>query len=381
MIVAVLESFPETTQTFHHHRLAELHRRGLVESIWYVRTAEGCLPEGCEELREIAQQIPRPTIRDLLRFMRTGLFAKSLVTPERNNGERGRLGALKYGAYGASLGRKIAHDSSAPTVHAMFAAASATTAAIAADVAQRRLSVEVHSPQTLVRNQEWLAAKLQLADDLIAISDYSAQAIRPLAPEAHIHIVRCGIPDNHYPADLPLDGEAIDLIAVGSLISKKGHDIAIRAAAMLNRSLTIIGEGPLRDELTDLATELGATVDLRGAVPPDEVRRLLMTANVGVLACVRSNDGDEDGIPVALMEYLHAGLPTVSTSVAGIPELLHDDSVGLLVEPGNPEALASAIEKAEHELPRGGSRLPMAFHLATSCDALVAALDLVETGS
>jgi glycosyltransferase involved in cell wall biosynthesis len=54
-------------------------------------------------------------------------------------------------------------------------------------------------------------------------------------------------------------------------------------------------------------------------------------------------NGDRDGIPNVLVEAMASGLPVVSTRISGIPELIEDGIDGILVEPGDPEAVADAI--------------------------------------
>jgi len=68
-------------------------------------------------------------------------------------------------------------------------------------------------------------------------------------------------------------------------------------------------------------------------------------AGVFVLPSVVAPDGNRDGIPVALMEAMASGLPVVSTTVSGIPELITDEKSGLLVPPGDPERLAASLER------------------------------------
>ncbi|MBX3321339.1 MAG: glycosyltransferase, partial [Nitrospira sp.] len=66
---------------------------------------------------------------------------------------------------------------------------------------------------------------------------------------------------------------------------------------------------------------------------------------VFVLPCHIVDNGDRDGIPNVLAEAMACGIPVVSTTVSGIPEVINDRRNGLLVAPRHPEALAKAIEE------------------------------------
>ena len=68
-------------------------------------------------------------------------------------------------------------------------------------------------------------------------------------------------------------------------------------------------------------------------------------ADAFVLPCVLAKDGDQDGIPVSLMEAMAYGVPCVSTHVSGVPELIEDGKEGLLVPQKDALALADALEK------------------------------------
>jgi glycosyltransferase involved in cell wall biosynthesis len=71
----------------------------------------------------------------------------------------------------------------------------------------------------------------------------------------------------------------------------------------------------------------------------------LASASVVALACVQAANGDRDATPNVLLEAMATGIPVVSTRLSGIPEMIRDDVDGLLVPPGNPEALADALER------------------------------------
>ena len=93
------------------------------------------------------------------------------------------------------------------------------------------------------------------------------------------------------------------------------------------------------------ATGLDGLVDLVGPQTSDRVQDYLARAAVFALPSVVTQTGNAEGIPVALMEAMAAGVPVVSTAITGIPELVVDGQTGLLVPPRNAEALADAIER------------------------------------
>jgi glycosyltransferase involved in cell wall biosynthesis len=90
---------------------------------------------------------------------------------------------------------------------------------------------------------------------------------------------------------------------------------------------------------------LQRVIELKGAMPQEHLKEFLNRADVFVLPCVTASDGDMDGVPVSLMEAMAMEIPTVSTYVSGIPELIENDQSGLLVPEKDPQALAAAIQR------------------------------------
>jgi len=132
---------------------------------------------------------------------------------------------------------------------------------------------------------------------------------------------------------------------VASLTPVKRHDVLLRAWALCARASTprrtqliLIGDGPERFRLEELARELdlGADVVFAGAV--SAVQPWLRSLTIGVLC------SDREGLSNAILEYMAWGLPVVATSVGGNPELVTEDN-GLLVPPAAPDALASALQR------------------------------------
>jgi colanic acid/amylovoran/stewartan biosynthesis glycosyltransferase WcaL/AmsK/CpsK len=154
------------------------------------------------------------------------------------------------------------------------------------------------------------------------------------------------------------EGTQLIVTTVCRMVEKKGIDIALRALAALSAShpqidwrYDIVGDGPLRMSLEKLTAELCLTdrVTFLGSLSHTEVKRRLRMAHVFLLPSVTASDGDMEGIPVALMEAMAAGLIAVSTYHSGIPELIEDKETGLLAPEQDVLALADKLAwVAEH---------------------------------
>ncbi|MGI8480746.1 MAG: glycosyltransferase, partial [Chthoniobacterales bacterium] len=141
------------------------------------------------------------------------------------------------------------------------------------------------------------------------------------------------------------------IVSIGRLIEKKGFADLVAACAILRtggRDFTskIIGEGPLDSALRAQISSLGIDdrVELVGPRSQAEVRDILSDATVFVLPCTAEKDGGMDNLPTVIMEAMSAGLPVISTPVAGVPEMVEEGLTGLLVPERDPTALAAAIE-------------------------------------
>jgi colanic acid/amylovoran biosynthesis glycosyltransferase len=142
----------------------------------------------------------------------------------------------------------------------------------------------------------------------------------------------------------------IRLLSVCRLTEMKGLEYALRAVAALRSEFprlqyAIIGSGPLRASLSELAETLGISsqVQFAGAQPQDVVQEELRKAHLFLCPSVTDEAGCTEGIPVALMEAMAAGLPVVATRHAGIPELVEHGVSGWLVEERDVAGLAEGI--------------------------------------
>ncbi len=144
--------------------------------------------------------------------------------------------------------------------------------------------------------------------------------------------------------------QPVQLISCCRLVEKKGIEYAIRAVAKVRPVFnqirySIIGDGPLYRYLEQLIKELNLDqhVELLGWRDQSELIQHLEQAHLFLAPSVTSSTGDQEGIPVALMEAMARGLPVLSTEHSGIPELIEDGVSGFLVPERDVEALANKL--------------------------------------
>lgn len=147
-------------------------------------------------------------------------------------------------------------------------------------------------------------------------------------------------------ADVPL------LFTVGRMVEKKGFIYLVRAFAQVVRAypaarLMIAGYGAGAAGLAAEAARLGVggQVMFPGAIGHNDINGALNAADVFVLPSVRDRSGNVDGLPNTLLEAMGAGRPLVASHIAGVPGVVTSGKHGLLVQPADPDALATAIKR------------------------------------
>jgi colanic acid/amylovoran biosynthesis glycosyltransferase len=207
----------------------------------------------------------------------------------------------------------------------------------------------------LFRERCALEDKVRRAESIICISTFHRDLYKKLgARDEQLHIVYCGIDVSHFvPRPRPpREGRRVRILSSGRLVEKKGFAHLVDACRILaDRGIdfecVIGGDGPLEKPLREQVARLGLEdrVSLTGKpLTQEELPSFMHGGDIYVLACVWASDGDVDGLPQMLMEAMACGLPAVSTRLVGIPDLIEDGKSGVLVEPGDPKALADALE-------------------------------------
>ena len=163
--------------------------------------------------------------------------------------------------------------------------------------------------------------------------------------DKEVHVVPFGVDCQMFrPTERINMTSAVTLAFVKHLEAKYGPEYLIRAVSLIvaeypRTKLLMAGSGELRSQLEELTGQLGLTgnVSFLGAVEHRQVPEVLKNVDIFVMPSIR------EGFGVAAVEAQAMEIPVVATKVDGIPEVVRDGITGILVEPRNPEQLATAI--------------------------------------
>jgi len=196
----------------------------------------------------------------------------------------------------------------------------------------------------LRRRQLWDQAEM-----FLCVSEFiRAKAIEAGFPKEKLRVHYTGVNcDTFRASDQRRDGT---VLFVGRLVQKKGCSYLLDAMAQVcvtnpTTRLTVIGDGPLRNDLQTQAARLNVPVDFLGAQPPEEVRRWMSRASVFCVPSLEAENGDSEGFGMVFAEAQAMGTPVVSFRHGGLPEAVHDGVTGLLVPERDTTALAGAIQR------------------------------------
>jgi glycosyltransferase involved in cell wall biosynthesis len=278
---------------------------------------------------------------------------------------RGRQPLRRLGVYCLALARLLAwglrRRGSVVHVHATVrgSAYRKSVCVLLAKLLRRRVVLQVHSgPGDIVSFRAGLGRPslalfgraLAAADAVLAVSAASATALAEAGVEAEIEVVpNPAPPAPDFVRAEPGDGTVRVAYLGGFANPVKGGEALLEAlgatvAEEPRLRVTLAGPGELPDRGRALCE--GAAVEWAGWLDAAAKDALLRDAPVFVMPSL------SEGLPMALLEAMAYGMAPVATRVGGIPELVEDGVEGLLVEPGDPAALAAALRQlvAEPEL-------------------------------
>jgi len=343
-VAYVLNRFPAPSQTFVNNEIRALRERGVDLTVFALRPGSDCL------------EAPAPTV-----------YHK----PACN----GRIGPL-----GQELARRLGLEKSAPFeaawawyhieavrlfareavrrgishVHAHSAWLPAALALLMGRAEPFTVSLTAHARDIFVGGGTF-ASKLSRCSQCITCTEANAQLLRSMARPAD----RRKIQRIYHGTDLTRfvyrragpSAESTRVLGIGRLVPKKGFETLVRACSLLakDRALRceIVGEGPLEARLRRLVAELELDdmVQFTPWVPYDAMPQVYRRAHVLAVPSLQAPDGDRDGLPNVAVEALATGTPVVASAFSALPEAVRHEETGLLCPPGDPQALAGALER------------------------------------
>jgi glycosyltransferase involved in cell wall biosynthesis len=205
-------------------------------------------------------------------------------------------------------------------------------------VAVDHLPVASAVPRRRILARRLLARRLHAH---VSVGEHSARAVeRILGLRAgSVGAVPNGVPPTaDSPSSAIASAPAPVIGSLGRLTEQKGYDLLVRALPGLpDATLVLVGDGPQRGALEDLAARLGVADRLRITGWTGDPRGHLPAFDVFALP------SRWEGMPLGILEAMHAGLPVVASDVGSVAEAVSDGETGLLVGPGDAEALCESL--------------------------------------
>jgi len=239
-------------------------------------------------------------------------------------------------------------------IHAAWSGAPATAAWLLWRLDGHRFTAGAHAYDIFENGGDWwLREKLEAAVFVHTSTEIAREALIARGVRADkVICIRSGL--ERLPALKPLRSSRVPLhlLSIARLVEKKGLDRQLRIYAALNSagvdfSARIVGDGPLKPKLEKLAGHLGVAerVTFVGHVPPHEVWEHLDWSDVLIHTGVVAPSGDRDGLPNAIAEAMAAGVPVVTSPVAGTTEAVSDGATGVVLPVDRPDAWVGVLRR------------------------------------
>ncbi|MGB0383546.1 MAG: glycosyltransferase [Ardenticatenaceae bacterium] len=360
-IAYILKMYPRFSETFIVNEILELERRGIDIRIYSLRKPDdGRFHAALARVKANVVYVPQYPHMEPERIKRAhqevrNAFPERYRQVRRYSEDRGQSYAIKRFL---QAGYVAAHLLKHPVdgMHAHFASSATRVANLVKHMIGVPYSVTAHAKDIFHQDvsPNSLRNKIHDARFVVTVSQFNQAYLENVMGDVPSDI-RClynGIDLTRFRPHPTIKREPNLILGVGRLVEKKGFDTLIRACHILTTwgldfRCEIIGKGALRDPLKQLIVDLGVQerVRLVGPKPQDGVLAAYRRASIFTLPCVIGSDGNRDGLPTVLLEAMATGLPVVSTNLTGVPEIIDHGQNGLLVPPGNEQALARTLAK------------------------------------
>ena len=191
------------------------------------------------------------------------------------------------------------------------------------------------------KRKKYVKKILRMADLNIVLSQRLVQMIKEKSPEAKVEVLYNAV---NVPQTNPYNVQSHNVLFLGRLGKRKGTYDLLEAIRQLNETLPVdvkfylCGDGEV-EEVKKKVKEMGITQRIAhiGWIDGQQKKNFMAQSMMNVLPSYN------EGLPMTILETMAHGIPNISTSIASIPEVLHDGENGFLITPGNVDALCDRI--------------------------------------
>jgi len=364
-VAFVLKGYPRLSETFIAQEILALEQRGLDIHLYSLRhPTDGQHHPVHDDIKAPVTYLPEYLHREPGRSLRAWRaarrlpgYAKAYRVWRRDIGrDRSRNRVRRFGQ---AMVLATSLPPGTGRIHAHFLHTPASVARYAALMTGLPWSASAHAKDIWTIPDWEKREKLDDLDWMVTCTRFGAAHLKELAAQPDkVSLVYHGLDLTRFSAEKSAsserDGRNPDdpaiVMSVGRAVEKKGFAVLIDALAALPEDLhwrwVHIGGGELLPALQAAAAQRGLSerIDWRGPQAQTAVLQAYRDADLFVLPSLTAADGDRDGLPNVLMEAQSQGLCCVSTTTAGIPELIDHEKTGILTKPGDAGALSAALQ-------------------------------------
>lgn len=357
-IAYITNFFPSLSETFIYNEVSGLQARGLSIKTYSIRKPE--IANLSKESYDLFYSTKYLLPIDVMKFIRAHCyyFTKNpykyfrllffLLTRHFDKNIRDRIRTFFHFGEGVYLAKIISGEHDISHIHAHYVSHPSTLAMVVSVLTNIPFSITAHADD-IVLDRLFISEKVNASKFVITCTKYGKKTILKnpnIEDQEKISVVYHGVDIKKYSNAIVKKSKKINLLTVGRLSEEKVQKNLIRACKILKEKgyefqCQIVGGGPLFVDLNEeiINNHLTDYVKLVGQVFQEEIKKYYQMADIFVLPSIREN------LPNVLLECMAMGVPAIASNIAGIPELIDNGRNGILVQPGNINVLADAIEE------------------------------------
>lgn len=368
----ILKGYPRISETFISNEILLLEKLGTKLHLFSMRhPRENFCHPSVEEITAEVTYLPTDFVEEFPRLLeasksfaklRPKSFEKTLDHAGELFSKKGNTATLKHFLQACFLAETVIRkDINIVHLHGHFAHSPTSVTLFASMLLEMPFSFTAHAKDIYTSSKDSLRAKMRKASFIATCTGYNKVYLEDLRGDIDcpIHTIYHGINLDVFNQAENINNEnkveekstPYNILTVARLTEKKGLPTLFRALKILKDDgldfiYTLIGDGDDRDVILAYLDELGIreNVNWLGVKTHVEVIDELKKADVFALSSQIAENGDRDGVPNVLVESLAMQVPTISTNVSAIPELIHHLETGYLVEAKDEVNLAKGIK-------------------------------------